>query len=237
MENSDEKLINKIENLIRLSSSDNEHEARAAMMKARELMAKYHIRMEDISPEEKESETVECSTTLEKFRESWVSDLAAVIAENFRCRILILRRERGSIYKIRFYGVNDDSFVCMEIFRYALQVVHSRLKTMRGIFKESGKDFEYNDKLLYCHGFMKGLQMNFAEQTKQQQRSRDDDCFALALCVPAVVDKAIESMGDLEIERPSARPTMSRKNSMLYGIGYTDGKTFQNAGDKERLHS
>ncbi len=236
MANSADKLINKIENLIRLSSSDNEHEARAAMMKARELMAKYHIRMEDVSPEEKESETVECSTTLEKFRESWVSDLAAVIAENFRCRILILRRAKGGIYKIRFYGVNDDSFVCMEIFRYALQVVHNRIKTMRGIFKESGKDFEYNDKLLYCHGFMKGLQINFAEQTRQQ-RSLDNDSFALALCVPAVVDKAIESMGDLDIERPSARPTMSRKNSMLYGIGYTDGKTFQNAGDKERLHS
>lgn len=237
MENSDDKLINKIENLIRLSSSDNEHEARAAMMKARELMAKYHIRMEDVSPEEKESESVECSTTLEKFRESWISDLAAVIAENFRCRTLIVRRARGGIYKIRFYGVNDDSFVCMEIFRYALRVVNSRVKTMRGIFKESGKSFEYNDKLLYCHGFMKGLRVNFAEQTRQQRRSRNDDCFALALCVPAVVDRAIESIGVLEDEKPSTRPTMSRKNSMLYGIGYMDGKAFQNAEDKERLHS
>lgn len=237
MENSDDKLIDKIEKLIRLSSSNNEHEARAAMMKARELMAKHHIRMEDVSPEERENESVECSTTLEKFRESWISDLAAVIADNFRCRTLILRSARGGIYKIRFYGVNDDSFVCMEIFRYALQVVNSRVKTMRGIFKESGKSFEYNDKLVYCHGFMTGLQANFTEQTRQQRRSRDDDCFALALCVPAVVDKAIESIGDLENKKPSERPTISRKNSMLYGIGYTDGKTFQNAGDKERLHS
>ena len=80
MGNSEDRLINKIENLIRLSSSNNEHEARAAMMKARELMAKYHIRMEDVSPEEKKSETVEAATTLEKFRETWVSDLAGVIA-------------------------------------------------------------------------------------------------------------------------------------------------------------
>jgi len=237
MESKEDKLINKIENLIRLSGSNNEHEARAAMMKARELMAKYHIRMEDVSPEERESETVECSTTMEKFRESWISDLAAVIADNFRCRTLIMRRERGAVYKIRFYGVNDDSFVCMEIFRYALQVVNSRVKTMRGIFKESGKIFEYNDKLLYCKGFMAGLLANFAEQTRQQRRNRDDDCFALALCVPAVVDRAIESIGDLKEEKPSPRPTVSRKNSMLYGIGYTDGKAFQNAGNKERLHS
>lgn len=83
---------------------------------------------------------------------------------------------------------------------------------------------------------MKGLQINFAEQTKRQQESRRDNCFALALCVPAVVDKAIESMG-AEDAAPSTRPNMSRKNSMLYGIGYTDGKAFQNAGDKEQLHS
>lgn len=236
MGNSEDKLINKIENLIRLSSSDNEHEARAAMMKARELMAKYHIRMEDVSPEEKESETVETATTLEKFRESWIQDLARVIAQNFRCRTLLLHWYTGNTYKIRFLGVNDDAFVCMEIFRYALKVIKSRVKTMRGIFYESGKDFEYNDKLVYCHGFMKGLQINFAEQTKRQQESRRDNCFALALCVPAVVDKAIESMG-VEDAAPSTRPSMSRKNSMLYGIGYTDGKAFQNAGDKEQLHS
>ena len=236
MGNSEDRLINKIENLIRLSSSNNEHEARAAMMKARELMAKYHIRMEDVSPEEKKSETVEAATTLEKFRETWVSDLAGVIAQNFRCRTLLLHWYTGNTYKIRFLGVNYDAFVCMEIFRYALKVIKSRVKTMRGIFYESGKDFNYNDKLVYCHGFMKGLQINFTEQTKRQQESRRDNCFALALCVPAVVDKAIESMG-VEDAAPSTRPNMSRKNSMLYGIGYTDGKAFQNAGDKERLHS
>jgi len=225
MGKSDDNLIDKIEKLIRLSSSSNEHEARAAMMKARKLMAKHHIRMEDVSLEEKESESVECSTTMEKFWESWITDLAAVIADNFRCRTLILRRAGSGIYKIRFYGVNDDFFVCMEIFRYALQVVNSRVKTMRGIFKESGKSFEYNDKLLYCHGFMKGLRENFAEQTRQQKRKWDDDCFALALCVPAVVDRAIELIGVLD-KKSSTRPTMSRKNSMLYGIGYTDGKTF-----------
>ena len=102
MGNRDDRLIDRIEKLIRLSNSNNEHEARAAMMKARELMAKHHIRTEDISPEEKENEIVECSTTLERFRESWVSDLATIIAENFRCRILILRKEKDASIKFAF---------------------------------------------------------------------------------------------------------------------------------------
>ena len=57
-------------------------------MKARELMAKYHIRMEDVSPEEKESETVETATTLEKFRESWIQDLAGVIVLKILSRFI-----------------------------------------------------------------------------------------------------------------------------------------------------
>ena len=41
MNEADNKIIDKIEKLIALSSSDNENEAKAAMLKAQELMAKY----------------------------------------------------------------------------------------------------------------------------------------------------------------------------------------------------
>ena len=43
MNEADNKIIDKIEKLIALSSSDNENEAKAAMLKAQELMAKYEI--------------------------------------------------------------------------------------------------------------------------------------------------------------------------------------------------
>lgn len=46
MNEADNKIIDKIEKLIALSSSDNENEAKAAMLKAQELMAKYEIEME-----------------------------------------------------------------------------------------------------------------------------------------------------------------------------------------------
>lgn len=75
------------------------------------------------------------------------------------------------------------------------------------------------------------MQKNFREQIRR------NECYALALTVPAVVNNAIEQLGDIKDAKPSARPTANRKNRMLYEVGYTDGKTFQNAGDKERLHS
>lgn len=43
------KIIDKIEKLISLSGSSNENEARAAMMKAQELMAKYEIKREQLN--------------------------------------------------------------------------------------------------------------------------------------------------------------------------------------------
>lgn len=51
MNEADNKIIDKIEKLIALSSSDNENEAKAAMLKAQELMAKYEIEMSQINPD------------------------------------------------------------------------------------------------------------------------------------------------------------------------------------------
>jgi len=45
MNDEENKIIEKIEKLIALSGSDNENEAKAAMLKAQELMAKYEIEL------------------------------------------------------------------------------------------------------------------------------------------------------------------------------------------------
>jgi hypothetical protein len=227
--NNDEKLIEKIEKLMRLSESNNEHEANAAIMKAQELMAKYHIDMKDVSTEEKEKEVATNEETKDFFRETWIHELATIIAHNFRCISIMMYRMVGNTYKIRFYGVNDDALICMQIFQYALQVVRGRCKTLKSVFKSAGKTFEYNDKLLYCNGFMSGLQKNFKEQL------RNNKCYALAIVVPEIVEKEVNKLGATEHVAAPTRPVPNRKNQMLYGYGYIDGKNFQNAGDKERL--
>lgn len=50
MNDEENKIIEKIEKLIALSGSDNENEAKAAMLKAQELMAKYEIEQDRIDP-------------------------------------------------------------------------------------------------------------------------------------------------------------------------------------------
>ena len=88
MNEADNKIIDKIEKLIALSSSDNENEAKAAMLKAQELMAKYEIEMSQINPDKAKERPV-VSYMSPSFRDDWVVDLGSLIAGNFRCRAVI----------------------------------------------------------------------------------------------------------------------------------------------------
>ena len=116
------KIIDKIEKLISLSGSSNENEARAAMLKAQELMAKYEIDREQIKGEEKERPVV--GFTSSPHREEWIHMVSAVIAENFRCRsISIVKNNSGGSFRIRFYGYEEDAEICINIFNYAIQVI------------------------------------------------------------------------------------------------------------------
>ena len=73
----------KIAKLLSLADSSNENEARAALLKARALMAQHKLCPEDIKREERSGvivQTVGVSCT--KMTDSWAVELAAVIATN-----------------------------------------------------------------------------------------------------------------------------------------------------------
>lgn len=99
MNDEENKIIEKIEKLIALSGSDNENEAKAAMLKAQELMAKYEIEQDRIDPERKKERPVVCFTS-PMFRDDWCVDVGSLIANNFRCRAIISqRRNSGGAYR------------------------------------------------------------------------------------------------------------------------------------------
>lgn len=231
MNEPDEKIIDKIEKLIKLSASDNENEARAAMLKAQELMAKYEIDRERLSTGEEERPVV-CFTS-PSFRDDWAKDVANVIAHNFRCRILVtIGRYKGSggVYRLKFYGFAEDAEICINIFNYAVKVVRKRFGTLRAIYADAGREFGRNEKMNYTEGFCAGLHKNFEEQKAQSQQ------FALALVTPPEVNNFIKSIPGLETAEDRAYERR-REHDVLRRSGFIDGKAFQNAGDKERLEN
>ena len=73
----------KIRKLLALAESNNEHEAKAALLKAKELMAIHKIEEIDIvDAQAKKVKRIETSYTYTKRGEWWMGSLAAIIAEN-----------------------------------------------------------------------------------------------------------------------------------------------------------
>ncbi len=225
------KIIDKIEKLISLSGSSNENEARAAMMKAQELMAKYEIKREQLN-EAQETERPVIGFTSSPYREEWIHMVSAVIADNFRCRsISICRNSSSKTFRIRFYGYEEDAEICINIFNYAIKVIRKKFITLRAIYAEVKREFKESEKMNYVIGFCHGLEKNFDEQKKQSQS------FALALVTPKAVDDFVRSLPGLEIQSSPKNIMRNREAALLQQTGYVDGKTFQNAGDAARLEN
>lgn len=228
MNEKESKVIDKIEKLLALAGSDNENEAKSAMVKAQELMAKYEIDRERVQGGElKERAVIYFSGG--PFKDEWINMVAVVIAENFRCRcITVQMRGTGGSFRIRFYGYEEDAEICINIFNYAVKVVRNRFVTLRAIYAEAGREFRRNEKMNYIEGFCHGLDRNFEEQKKQSQS------FALALVVPEAVNNYVNALPGIE-SNETFKYERNRENALLRRTGYVDGKAFQNAGDKEKL--
>lgn len=226
MTESQNKVVDKIEKLLALAGSDNENEAKAAMMKAQELLAKHKIDKEQIGRREEEENPV-IYLSAGPFKEEWTIMLSAVISDNFRCHSVSAYKNRET-FRIRFYGYEEDAEICVNIFNYAIKVIRKRFMTLKAIYAEAGRNFEKNEKMNYVSGFCQGLEENFKEQKDQ------NEFLALALLVPKAVNDYVNALPGLE-EQKEFDYERNRENYLLRRYGYVDGKSFQNAGDKERL--
>ncbi len=230
MREPENKIIDKIEKLLKLSSSSNENEARSAMMKAQELMAKYEIKREQLRDGEQEERPVVSFSSV-TFRDEWVQMVSGVIADNFRCRRLSVSRP-GSMgaFRVRFYGYEEDAEICINIFNYAVKVVRQRFVALRAVYAHVNKEFGKDEKMNYVLGFCHGLEKNFEEQKSQSQS------FALALLTPKAVNDYVDAIPGVEREGYKYFKS-NREHALLQQTGFADGKSFRNAGDKETIEN
>lgn len=93
----------RIAKLLALAESPNEHEAKAALLKARELMAEYKLRPEEIS-RSKDEKVIRRTTdiTCTKMTNTWATRLSAIIASHYCCRAYRTHK-KGAISNERLY--------------------------------------------------------------------------------------------------------------------------------------
>lgn len=116
----DHKITDKIEKLLRLSESSNEHEAEVAMKKAMSLLAEYNLTREDIKGEQKEPVGISFISEGKNFKK-WKSTLLLSVCESFFCRLLCY-----SDGKYGIIGKDYNRQSAMGSYAYLLSVIEYR---------------------------------------------------------------------------------------------------------------
>ena len=211
----------KIRKLLALAESPVEAEAKAALLKARELMAEHKLTEAELDEAKKQSvKDVQTDITASKRREPWAINLSAVIGENYCCKGYRRHLHGQQTQYIGFIGLEDDIEVCVEIFKYALDCVRAGVKRVKE--ENAGYPANYVKSLCnsYGYGFVRGIQAAFE---RQQEENRDG--WGLVLVIPQEVQEAVQSFGHAEF-RSRAEEEISASD---YARGYAEGKEFSPA--------
>jgi len=220
-----DNVIEKIRKLLALAGSNNDHEARAALLKARELMARHKLTEKDVSAERKaELRKVVCDGyTYSGKKNWWFARLSRVIAENHCCHACGTKYGKSATATITFAGLDDDPDIAAELFRYAVQHIQYKEKDYRlYINRRTPYQAERNARtyswiMNYANGFSDGLAAQYAEQFKQNE----NECMALALVRPVEVEQFAQS---LNTWKPAVRRAYSDETAQQ--LGYMAGYKF-----------
>ena len=224
-------IAEKVRKLLAKASSQNEHEAQAALLKARELMARYKLTEKDVKDADPASREL-VKTFFEEVYFSnkvhvWLPRLADVVASNHCCGHFIATYG-GEKRIIGFAGLGEDSVIAQDVFRYAVRFVLDRVKEKR---KEINRDYysqQHRNKLAlifeqnYAEGFLLGLKEQYEEQDAEQIEE-NRDCVALAMVVPKEVK---DFLGTLK-EDDAFQPRKFSRDSEWMAEGFRDGRVFQ----------
>lgn len=131
------EIKDKIAKLLALADSPNENEAKAALLKAREMMAKHKLRPEEIR-KAKDAKVIKriIDITCTKMTNAWASSLSAIVAEHYCCKAFRSHLPGEKKVTIGFIGMEDDFEICVRIFRYAFDCVESRCKAIKAEYKD-----------------------------------------------------------------------------------------------------
>lgn len=211
----------KIAKLLALADSPNEHEAKVALLKARELMAEHKLRPEEVQKMKEEKvirDTIDVTCT--KMTNIWAVRLSSVIADHYCCRAYRNHRHGEKKVTIGFVGLEEDFEICVRIFKYAFDYVENQCKQIRKKHKGLYAANYLRDILnVYGDGFCTGLQIAYEEQDKEKEKG-----WGLVLATPQAV---LDAMRDMTKGRSFTRRVAYDSVKLSFAQkGFDDGKKF-----------
>jgi len=209
----DQKIIEKIQKLLMLGTSPVEAEAKAAMTKAGQLMAKHGVTHSQIeNMREDDSGIGDERITQNAAASKWEKPLFAGLAGIFGCRpIRIPGRKRGSGQFV-FFGVQEDVDMCVWYHKHLRRVIRRQA--------EMNYKLE-NDRKDYSLGMVMTIIRRLSEAyTPAKTEATGTDLIVLK--DQLITEKLKEKFNRLKASAPF---TSKVKNSGAMTHGRVDGET------------
>lgn len=197
------KMIERVKKLLALASNNpSEEEAKAAAMKAHKLIAEYNL---DLSQEVGEKVNYKLVEAVHSNNEGYRKPLSVYIAENFRCKVIIIGN------KVNFFGREGDAEACTETFNYLYRVSHNIGLRMERQARKEGKN-THGLANSYWIGFISGIRDALGAQSK-----------ALAVVVPEDVKENF-SQTFPNLKRGTGGIRNTGFDYAAYNKGHEDGR-------------
>lgn len=207
----------KVKKLLALAESSNEFEAKAALLKARQLMAEHKIReseLEDVSKQE--VKTVITDIVYTTWKNPWIANLTEIIGENYCCKNCCSRNARKKTRYAGFIGFESDIEICVSVFKYAVDCIMSQIKALQRENRECSSLYKKEICDNYGYGFVEGLREAFRQQQKENEAE-----WGLVLVIPKEVEES-----HAKLQKKVFKVKKLEDTGNLYGKGYNDGKAF-----------
>lgn len=205
----------KIAHLLALAESPEPEEAKAALLRARELMAKYKLRPEEcVGAKSAKVIREEVGVTCTAMTNPWACSLAAVIAEHYCCQAFRSRRRGTKTVTVGLVGLEGDFEIAKRIFLYAYDCVISAIKQSI-TYDPRAERGTYREKCnAYGWGFVAGVEAAFRDQEEHKD-------WGLVLVVPQAVTDSMADMG-----KKTTFGTIKNNHADCGAAGFEEGRKF-----------
>lgn len=207
----------KVNKLLALSASPNEAEAKAALLKAHELIGRYKLTMVEL--EDKPTHnivTLDTDITTTKYKTGYLFVLSNVIARACLCRALFTHYKGGRTHKIKFVGFEEDARIGVDIFTFVARFLKGELAKQERFYTSRG--VKGKDKKARLDGYALGFAQGIKEAIDLQ---RDTSEWGLVMVTPKEVD---DYMSANYTEK--TKLNQNRLDGDAYARGVRDGKAF-----------
>ncbi len=221
-------IADKISKLLALAESPYESEAKAALLKARQLMAEHKLRPEDFEKVKDQPVIRHLSGVFStKLTTPWAFQLAANIAKHYCCRSYRSSQKGKKRSEVGFVGFAEDAQACSLAFSYAFDYV---MKRYLAIKQEVNAPAPVVRQMCHSYGwgFCVGLEEAFEAQTTEHQD------WGLVMVVPKAVEDNVATM---KKGRAYSTPNRDTWSSRYAAMGQSDGRDFRLPGQSKQLDS